>query len=311
VETLEEMGARGDLEGREIFLFTDNMVSESIASKGSSTSKPLYDLVVRVYKLEMKRQCNIHFIHVAGTRMIAQGTDGLSRGEMYEGVMNGKAMLTFVPLHQSAVERSPALKDWIESWASQVRDEPLEFLDPEGWFERGHDMAGGRLNADGVWMPSYQPGTMLWAPPPGAARQVISEIRQARQKRQTSMHVFVCLRLMFDEFRRNFYKSADLVLTIEAGICDWWPAEMHESLIIGIFFPYLSRCPWELRKTQLMVGMEWKMRQMFKEDPGAARDLLSEFCRYTRRLDAMPIHVLRPVLSGRSRFAFSRSKGLQ
>ena len=36
VETLEVMGIRGDLEGREVFLFTDNMVSESIASRGSS-----------------------------------------------------------------------------------------------------------------------------------------------------------------------------------------------------------------------------------------------------------------------------------
>jgi hypothetical protein len=144
---------------------------------------------------------------------------------------------------------------------------------------------------------------MLWAPPPAAARQVIEELRQARQKRQTSMHVFACPRLMYDEFRRHFYKSADLVLTIEAGIYDWWPAEMHESLIIGIFFPYLSRCPWELRKTQLMVGLERKMRRMFKEDPASAGDLLSEFCRFTRRMDGMPVRVLRSVLSGRSRFA--------
>ena len=303
VETLEEMGARGDLEGREIFIFTDNMVSESIASKGSSTSKALYELVVRVFKLEMAYRCNISFIHVAGTRMIAQGTDGLSRGEMYEGVMNGQPMLSFVPLHIGAVDRSPALLDWINSWAKEVRNEDLILLDPEGWFERGHDLVGGDRQRDGFWRPKYQPATMLWAPPPAAARQVIEELRQARQKRQTSMHVFACPRLMYDEFRRHFYKSADLVLTIEAGIYDWWPAEMHESLIIGIFFPYLSRCPWELRKTQLMVGLERKMRRMFKEDPASAGDLLSEFCRFTRRMDGMPVRVLRSVLSGRSRFA--------
>ena len=311
VETLEEMGARGDLEGREIFVFTDNMVSESIASKGSSASKALYELVVRVYKLEMTCRCNISFIHVAGTRMIAQGTDGLSRGEMYEGVMNGQPMLSFVPLHLSAVERSPALLDWINSWAKEVRNENLTLLDPEGWFERGHDIAGGDRNIDGCWIPRYQPATMLWAPPPAAARQVIEELRQARQKRQTSMHVFACPRLMYDEYRRHLFKSADLILVIEAGIYDWWPASMHESLIIGIFFPYLSRCPWELRKTQLLVGMAGKMRYMFKKDPGAAGDLLSEFCRFTRRLDSMPVRVLRSVLSGRSRFAVPSSKSVQ
>ena len=91
------------------------MVSESIATKGSSVSRSLYELVVRVFKLEMSYRCNISCIHVAGTRMIAQGTDGLSRGEMYEGVMNSQSMLSFVPLHLSALARSPALVEWINS----------------------------------------------------------------------------------------------------------------------------------------------------------------------------------------------------
>ena len=165
-----------------MFIFTDNMVSESIAAKGSSTSKPLYDLVVKVYKLEMTHGCKISFIHVAGTRMISQGTDGLSRGEMYEGVMCGKSMLSFVPLHLGAAERSSRLVSWVASWAEKVKDQPLELLAPEGWYERGHDIVGGGLNADGVWLPKYSSGTMLWAPPPGAARQAIEELRQARQK---------------------------------------------------------------------------------------------------------------------------------
>lgn len=62
--------------------------------------------------------------------MIAQGTDGLSRWKIFEGVMNGQVMLTFVPLHLSAVERSPPLKEWIDSWDLRVRNEPLEVLFP-------------------------------------------------------------------------------------------------------------------------------------------------------------------------------------
>ena len=81
-ETLEEMGCKGDLQGREIFLFTDNMVSEAVVSKGSSQSPFLYELVIRIIKLQMKYRCIVHFIHVAGTRMIEQGSDGLSRGDM-------------------------------------------------------------------------------------------------------------------------------------------------------------------------------------------------------------------------------------
>ena len=47
------MVIKEDLEGHEIFFFDDNMVSGSIAAKGSSTSEILYGLVVRVFKLEI------------------------------------------------------------------------------------------------------------------------------------------------------------------------------------------------------------------------------------------------------------------
>jgi len=36
----------------------------------------------------------IHVIHVSGKRMIAQGTDGVSRGFLMEGVMAGDDMLS-------------------------------------------------------------------------------------------------------------------------------------------------------------------------------------------------------------------------
>ena len=38
----------------------------------------------------------LHVVHVAGTRMIEQGTDGLSRGLLLEEVMTGQDILAFV-----------------------------------------------------------------------------------------------------------------------------------------------------------------------------------------------------------------------
>ena len=93
----------------------------------------------------------------------------------------------------------------------------MELLTPEGWFERGHDFFGSRRNCDGVWIPAYKTGTYIWAPPPGAARHAIEELRQARQKRQQSVHLFVCPRLLYDEWRRHMYKSADLIVFLPAG----------------------------------------------------------------------------------------------
>ena len=298
VETLESLGLEGKLAGKEIFIFTDNMVSESVASAGSSSSEQLYDLVVRLVGcLGMRFRCSVHFIHVAGSRMIAQGSDGLSRGDLYEGVMSGKSLLSFIPLAESAVERSPALLPWVQGWASSLEAD-VEFLDPEGWFERGHDMSGGVKNVDGIWIPSYRPGTFVWTPPPAAARIATEELRQARQKRQLSAHVVIVPRLMWVEWRKQIFKSADLIFDLPAG-CEIWEKDMHETLIFALYFPYLSRAPWELRKSPLLVALERRLRQVFKTDYRLGGCLLSQFCRFSRGLESMPVRELRRVLRGK------------
>eukprot|EP00957_Ditylum_brightwellii_P002445 187839-Ditylum_brightwellii.AAC.1 len=60
--------------------------------------------------------------------MIAQGTDGVSYGNMTTGVMCGADMMEFVPLHKMATEASPALRDWVMLWAPCE----TEFLTVEG-----------------------------------------------------------------------------------------------------------------------------------------------------------------------------------
>ena len=104
VESLEQSGSLGELEGKEIFVFTDNSTAEAVIHKGSSSSPLLYELVVRLHKLASSFLCSVQLIHVSGTRIIAQGTDGLSRGDMLEGVLTGREMLSYVPLHRSALE---------------------------------------------------------------------------------------------------------------------------------------------------------------------------------------------------------------
>ena len=302
VETLERLGELGELVGKEIFLFTDNAVSESVAAKGSSASPKLYDLVVRLYRLEMKYLCKVDLIHVAGTRMIQQGTDGLSRGDMYEGVMAGESMLTHMPLHLSGVERSLELVDWISSWALSGSDQKLEALSPSDWFKRGHDLfCGSRTNINGYWMPAYKPGTFLWAPPPGAARFAIEQLRQARLKRQNSMHIFIVPRLLTTEWRRQVIKGSDFRLLLPVGQHPLWPAAMHEPLMIAVSFPYLSKQPWELRKTELMVDMGREVQRVLKEDPAAGWNILSQLCSLTREIDSMSLLRLCSVLRGRWR----------
>ena len=63
--------------------------------------------------------------------MIKQGADGLSRGDLYEGVMSGKPMLHYILLADSALDRALKLLPWIQSWFSGFGSK-LEVLDKEG-----------------------------------------------------------------------------------------------------------------------------------------------------------------------------------
>ncbi|KAL7571472.1 hypothetical protein ACA910_019224 [Epithemia clementina (nom. ined.)] len=86
--------------GTELFIFTDNSTAESAFYCGTSKSKLLFELVLRLRKMEMHGVLFIHVIWVTGTQMIKQGTDGLSRGDLMNGVLSGQDMLTFVPLNR-------------------------------------------------------------------------------------------------------------------------------------------------------------------------------------------------------------------
>jgi hypothetical protein len=88
-------------------VFTDNYVTECAYFRGTSSSPILFNLVLRLFKLELHAGWKIHVIHIAGTQMISQGTDGLSRRDMLTGVMGGADMLTFIPLALTEVERQP------------------------------------------------------------------------------------------------------------------------------------------------------------------------------------------------------------
>ena len=221
VESLEKSGSSGQLDGKKVFLFTDNSTAEAIASKGSSTSPLLYELIVRLFKLSTTFLCSIQVIHVSGTMMIRQGTDGLSRGDMLEGVLKGRDMLSYVPLHLSALERDSSLKDWISEWTTQKGYKTSEFLEPSDWFKKGHDIRGYRENIDGRVIPSYSKGTLIWSPPPAAARYALEELRQARHKRQNSIHIFVVPKLMVTEWNPLLYKAADLIMpTLSEGMRD-------------------------------------------------------------------------------------------
>jgi hypothetical protein len=205
--------------------------------------------------------------------MIKKGTDGVSRGQLREGVTAGKCMLSFIPLNEDSLDRNPKLKSWIESWVG----DSAELLVPDDWFERGRDHRGGSLDSKGFWSPRIVKGTFIWTLPPAAAEAALEELWKARYKRQRSTYLSICPRLLPPEWFEQLYKACDLVLSIPAGTADYWPKEMCEPLILGFPFPFINSFPWQLQNAPKMFSMARKMRGLFEAKDLAAGNILRKF----------------------------------
>ena len=95
-------------------MFNYNSTVEACAAKGSSSLPKLLELVVWLFALMSKVRAKVNVFHVTGTRMVAQGADGVSCGYLGQGVMAGDTMTIHIPIHLLAVERAPTdLVPWI------------------------------------------------------------------------------------------------------------------------------------------------------------------------------------------------------
>ena len=114
----------------------------------------------------------------------AQGTDGLLRGNLTAGVMAGKTRTSFILIHLSAFERWAFLKPWLNTWLST----DVEYLAPEDWLVRGHDLVKGSFerNIDGMKLPNNSLGSCVWCSPPCLAEVAVEELQKARHKRTQS-----------------------------------------------------------------------------------------------------------------------------
>jgi hypothetical protein len=294
VETVEEEAVAGRLKQSELWLFTDNSTAESCFSRGSSTSRLLHELVLRLRKLEMEMDLKLFLVHVAGTRMIAQGTDGLSRGMMCEGVMAGRDMLDYVDIASSSMSRHPAIADFIRAVTGIDSLAPLSVDD---WFVGGHGIVGGTRDKHRVWLPSHAPNGQVywWDPPPVIADIALEEAMTSRHKRSDATHIFTLPRLFSPAWSRMFHKFADFIVKLPAGSTHW-PEGLHEPLYIGIALPYIRYYPWSLRGTPLLVDMDRELREVLGSGEGDGRNILRQLLRLPGRLSSVSESVARGMI---------------
>ena len=71
---------------------------------------------------------------------------------------------------------------------------------------------------------------------------------------------------------------------------------MHETTMLVIYFPYINRCPWELRKTELLAGLGRYLQSVLKTDYHLGGCVLSQLCKQTWGMDALLFGQLCKVL---------------
>ena len=293
--TLEDEAEHGKLNGVEMFLFTDNTTAESAFHLGTSSSRSLFELILKVKKLELTYSIKLHVIHVSGKRMVEQGTDGLSRGNFIEGVMIGKSMIEFIPISQSAMERSPELLTWIRGWSSVPTLTPLTEND---WMIQGQGITTKSVsNTDGVqFFQELEPLTLLWSPPPSISDVALEMLRKSIHKRPTHTHIVVIPKVMTYLWRKTILKTCDLSFYIDAGHLHW-PDDMYESLFVAVYLPLLPFHPWTLRRSNSVLEVERKVRELQQRKDGSESIVLRKFLLLSRRFPTMSESMVRSLLS--------------
>jgi hypothetical protein len=255
VETLERVVVEHDLGGTKIFIFTNNSTAEAAFWKGTSSSEPLFELVLRLKISKMEQGFILHVVHVSGRRMIAQGTDGLLRADHSEGVMQGKPMEDFIPLHLSPTQREPAVKEWIHE-VTQGLD--FSWLSLKDWFTEAHTQ-----------------GNFVWNIPPAAAEVVVEQLGFARLKRPGLFHIILVPRLMTSRWRRHLTRATDgYIKIVDPAV---WNLDSHfEPLLVSFCLPY---CSYDSKLDERRELMDRLQRLVPKPDvpaiPGSSRE---DFC---------------------------------
>jgi hypothetical protein len=253
------MVERGEVkEGAEIFVFTVNFVSERAFYNGSSKSRRLHELVMRLRKLEMRGKIFVRVIWFAGTRMKEQGTDGLSRGDLTGGVMVGDKFLGFLPLNKTVVERSPEFK---LEFGKGLVGQDWTWLDVEGWFDKAFEQERGKY---------------VWTPSPALADVAMKQMCEVKHVHPHTTHLFLCPALMTAYWRKQLLKAADCCVSLSQG-APLWTARQHEPIVCALICPLLSCRPWQVKQQTWVEIWKGEVPRLWREGGRNWRNHMRKF----------------------------------
>jgi hypothetical protein len=287
VNAVENACAHGRLQETEVYLFTDNFTAECAYYRGgSNTSKKLNGLIFRLWSAQMQFNFDLFVYHIAGTRMITSGIDGLSRGDKSEGIAKGESILRHIPIQLSPTQRSADLKSWLEESVWDDKMGKLIWLTPEDWFEN-----------------LLKEGNFVWDVPPSAGDVAVEQLCSHTHGRPEAMHMFLIPRLCTSHWRKQLLKCCDLVITLPFDN-RFWPHSAHEPLLLGIHFPLLPPLykfrPWKLKRTKFVENFEVRLRRVCTTSDQVDWNILREFLLSARSIPSLSECMARKLLQAKS-----------
>ena len=189
-QTLENEKMRGGerVRNRRLLYCTDNLVTCDIFRKGTSKSTALQKLFLDIKLLELELGCHLFLIHVPGTIMIQEGTDGLSRGVPIQALNKYKGNLLLPLLWRPAIPSSTLL-----SWAQKQLDHSWNSCNEWMYQTDYSDWSRSRMLGHNC----------LWCVSPGFAKQAILQALYTWVETPTECgHIFIIPRILQREYGR-------------------------------------------------------------------------------------------------------------
>jgi hypothetical protein len=249
VHTLErELGGQGRLHQATLFYFTDNVVTYYIVSGGSSGSPELQKLLRRLKYLEMTLSIRLEVVHIPGTHMIDQGTDGLSRGLRLGGGCFARSPQAEVQRIFEGVPVTARTVAWARAQAAPVqRHSYIHLMDSrQSWEFR---QVSGRAT--------------LWFPAPEWAHQLMDSIVSAWTEHPWNTEAFFVVPRVFQrDWGRVSKHILDLGTFASATVPDY--GGLTDIPCVVLHLPCYVRCLPPLRRmvsSPRPAGYAWHQEQ--------------------------------------------------
>jgi len=184
----EKKNGLGRVSNRRLLYLTDNMVLYDVFRRGTSKSTPLWMLFLRIKLLEVELNCIVQVIHVPGTTMISQGTDGLSRGVgMQSLALNPSDGL--IPLLWRSAPATPTLLHWVLNILPPTFPTSCSWLFQTDFTNWSRSLLVGNF--------------VLWSLSPSFARQgFLQALASWVESPTNSGHIFIVPRILQRDFGR-------------------------------------------------------------------------------------------------------------